>query len=348
MADLHVAWIAVAALLALQEAVAGGLRMFVLTRVVASEIRLRTVLVSEFVLMFVGGVTPGQIGAPIAQVAVLVHGGAPFAAIATAELLTACCTILFFLTSSVAVLALRHAGLFAVPSAGVDWLMGFSAAVFGTVLVVLILCAWWPPLLKGAIRVGSAVGGRLTDAAIHALAPIGRLGRLASEALRLRRTSRVLRMTAFVDDFHAGFAIYRRRGKAALVAALLLTFALFWSRFAIAYCLVRALGIPTTPIHFVAAGPPLVQIILVQTVLSFALYLSPTPGASGIAEAGSTALMAPWVHGAYELPFLVLWRLFALFLCMFVGGVYVFRYLGTDVLASLVREAEARRGVNNP
>jgi uncharacterized membrane protein YbhN (UPF0104 family) len=93
----------------------------------------------------------------------------------------------------------------------------------------------------------------------------------------------------------------------------------------------------------VTIGPPLVQVVLVQALLNFALYLSPTPGASGVAEAGSTTLMAPWVHGAFELPYLVLWRLLAMFLCMFVGGMYVFRYLGTDVLEKRVAANEAER-----
>jgi uncharacterized membrane protein YbhN (UPF0104 family) len=86
-----------------------------------------------------------------------------------------------------------------------------------------------------------------------------------------------------------------------------------------------------------------VQIVLVQALLNFALYLSPTPGASGIAEAGSTALMSPWVGGVYALPYLVLWRILALFLCMFVGGVYVFRYLGTDVLEERIKATEAEK-----
>lgn len=51
--------------------------------------------------------------------------------------------------------------------------------------------------------------------------------------------------------------------------------------------------------------------------------------------------MAPWVSGVYELPYLVLWRILALFLCMFVGGIYVFRYLGTDVLEKQVNEVNA-------
>jgi hypothetical protein len=37
----------------------------------------------------------------------------------------------------------------------------------------------------------------------------------------------------------------------------------------------------------------------------------------------------------------------ALFLCMFVGGAYVFRYLGTDVLERRAKEAaEAQRALD--
>jgi glycosyltransferase 2 family protein len=54
-------------------------------------------------------------------------------------------------------------------------------------------------------------------------------------------------------------------------------------------------------------------------------------------------MMSPWVHGGYVVPYLVAWRVLTLFLCMFVGGLYVFRYLGTDVLEKRVNEANAEK-----
>ena len=83
--------------------------------------------------------------------------------------------------------------------------------------------------------------------------------------------------------------------------------------------------------------------ILVQVLLNFALYLSPTPGASGVAEAGSSAIMSPWVQPPFVIAYLVLWRILSLFLCMFVGGIYVFRYLGTDVLEQRIKDSEAEK-----
>jgi glycosyltransferase 2 family protein len=341
LAHLHPAWLAVAVVFALQEGVCGGTRMFVLGRVLCPQLTWRTAVSSEFVLMFVAGVTPGQLGAPIAQVATLVEGGMPFDAIATAELLTAFCTLLFFLLSAAVLLALRTQGMLVVPgAAGLDWLVALSTVVFGSALLALVLCVVHPPLLKWLFR----VGGRACGAAWHPL----RLGLARVPWFRRLRESPTLqrgvlgeRMQRAVDRVHEGFGVYLRRGRWAVAQAFGLTVAFFWARFSVAFFILKGLGLSTTPSHYVAAGPPFVQIITVQSLLNFALYLSPTPGASGIAEAGSNTLMSPWVPAAYELPYLVLWRVLALFLCMFVGGAYVFRYLGTDVLERRAKEARA-------
>lgn len=337
-AHMRPQWLAVAAVLALQEGVCGGLRMFVLGRVLCPKLSVRTAVASEFVLMFVAGITPGQLGAPVSQVAVLVEGGMPFAAIATAELLTAFCTIVFFLVSATCVLVLRAKGLLVVPGAEkLDVLVTFSAAVFGSALFALVLCVVYPPLLKGIFRGAARVLGPLWHGLLGLLARIPRLSFLRDHP-HTRPGTLSARLVHAVDRVHEGFGIYLRRGKGAVALAFVLTLGFFWARFSVAYFILKALGLATTPEHFVTIGPALVQVIIIQTLLNFALYLSPTPGASGIAEAGSNTLMSPWVPAAYELPYLVLWRILALFLCMFVGGSYVFRYLGTDVLERRVKE----------
>jgi len=342
-ASLEPGWLALAAVLALQEGVCGGLRIFVLGRVLSRELRLRTAIVSEFVLMFCAGVTPGQAGAAPSQVAVLVHGGMRFVDVATAELLTAACTITFFLASALVVYVLRMTGHLVVSGgAQIDYLLGFTVAVFGSALAALILAAAYPPLLKGIIRGAAVPAGFVARGALRLLARVGRF-RAAAEAQLQKPDLFRARFARSVDEFHEGFRIYLRRGKRAYLLAQLLTFGFFCSRFAVAYFILLGLGIPTTPRTFVTLGPPIVQVVLIQSLLNFALYLSPTPGASGIAEAGSNALMSPWVGGVYELPYLVLWRILALFLCMFVGGIYVFRYLGTDVLEKRIKENEAAK-----
>lgn len=343
LANVRPAWLALAAVLALQEGVFGGLRIYVLGRVISKDLRPRTAIVSEFVLMFCAGVTPGQAGAAPSQVAVLVHGGMRLVDVATASLLTALCTVVFFLASAVLIYSLRLTGHLVVASGPeVDYLLGLSVVVFGAGLIALVLCAAYPPLLKGIIRALAVPSGLVVRGALLVMAKIPRLNAFAQKQLDQPGQMRA-RLIRSVDEFHAGFRVYLKRGKRAYLTAQLLTFGFFCSRFAVAYFILLGLGIPTTPKTFVTIGPPIVQVVLVQALLNFALYLSPTPGASGIAEAGSNALMSPWVSGAYELPYLVLWRILALFLCMFVGGIYVFRYLGTDVLEKQIKETEAAK-----
>jgi uncharacterized membrane protein YbhN (UPF0104 family) len=342
-ANVKPGWLLVAAVLALQEGVFGGLRIFSLARVLCRDLRVRTAIVSEFVLMFCAGVTPGQAGAAPSQGAVLVNGGMRLVDVATASLLTAACTIVFFLASALCVTVLRLTGKLVITGGTeVDFLLGLSVTVFGAGLIILVLCAAYPPLLKGVIRGLAVPFGALTAAVLRFLARLPRVGPWVKARMAQPGAWRE-RLVRGVDDFHEGFRIYLHRGKRAYLAAQLLTFGFFCSRFAAAYFILLGLGIPTTPHTFVAIGPPIFQVVIIQALLNFALYLSPTPGASGIAEAGSSTLMAPWVSGVYELPYLVLWRIISLFLCMFVGGLYVFRYLGTDVLEKQVKETEDQK-----
>lgn len=336
-------WLLLGAVLALQEGICGGLRIWVLGRVLHPALRVRTAIVSEFVLMFTAGVTPGQVGAAPSQIAVLMGGGMKFADVATAELLVASCTITFFLLSALVIFLLRRTGLFiADGSVQIDWLLGLGVTVFGTGLVLLILSAAYPPLAKGVVRAGAAALGPLWRAILRGLARFERTRGWAER--RLARPGDIrARLILTVDEFHNGFRIYMKRGKRAYLAAFVLTFGFFCSRFAVAYFILLGLGLPTTPATFVTVGPPLVQVVLVQALLNFVLYLSPVPGAGGFAETSSKVLMAPWVRSPYELPYLLVWRVLAQFLCMAVGGVYVFRYLGADVLESKVKEVEAEK-----
>jgi hypothetical protein len=277
----------------------------------------------------------------VSQVAVLAHGGMRFVDVATAELMTAFCTVTFFLVSAVLIFTLRAAGLFDVGGGTeIDVLLGIAVTGFGIALLFLVACAAYPPIVKGFVKLTAPIVRPLFRAVLGLTSRTRWLGERSRRALD-RRGALEARILQSVDECHAGFRIYLRRGKRAYLVAQLLTFGFFSSRFIAAYFILLGLGIPVVPSRFVAVGPPVFQVWLTQALLNFALYLSPTPGASGVAELGSNAMMSPWVHGGYIVPYLVAWRVLTLFLCMFVGGLYVFRYLGTDVLEKRVNEANA-------
>jgi hypothetical protein len=342
-AQLKPGWLIIAAICALQEGVCGGLRIFTLGRVLDPKLRIRTAITSEFVLMFCAGVTPAQIGAPVSQVAVLAQGGMRLVDVATAELMTGLCTITFFLLTAATIYVTRSAGLFAVAGGKeIDLLLAIAVIGFGTAFLFLFACAAYPPMVKGFIRLTAPLGRPMVRGALGLLAKSTRLEKWAKAELE-KPGAIEKRLLVSVDESHEGFRIYLKRGKRAWLAAQLLTIGFFSSRFIAAYFILLGLGLPVTPNRFVAVGPPIFQVWLTQALLNFALYLSPTPGASGVAELGSNAMMSPWVRGPAVVPYLILWRVLTLFLCMFVGGLYVFRYLGTDVLEKQVKDAEDQK-----
>jgi uncharacterized membrane protein YbhN (UPF0104 family) len=336
-------WLVVAAICALQEGVCGGLRIWTLGRVLDPKLKVKTAITSEFVLMFCAGVTPAQIGAPISQVAVLAQGGMKLVDVATAELMTGLCTITFFLATALAIYSTRSAGMFAVSSGKeIDLLLGIAVLGFGLAFFFLVACAAYPPIVKGFIKLTAPLARPVLRGVLGLVSKTKLLGKWAKAQLE-KRDAIEAQLLKSVDECHDGFRIYLKRGKRAYLAAQLLTFGFFSSRFIAAYFILLGLGLPVEPNRFVAVGPPVFQVWLTQALLNFALYLSPTPGASGVAELGSNEMMSPWVHGPAVVPYLIAWRVLTLFLCMFVGGLYVFRYLGTDVLEKQVKEAEANK-----
>lgn len=342
-AHIRPGWLLLAPVIAIQEGLIGGVRVWVLGRVLQPKLRLRDAITSEFVLMFCSGVTPGQSAGPPAQAAVLALSGMTVADAATTEFVIASCTILFFLTSALGIYGLQSSGLFNVAGeAQIHWLLAFAVLAYSVALVCLLLGALYPRLLKAMLRLVSRVLSPFWRLFLHIARRAPRFQAWADAGLENPGVY-TAKLSSGIDDCNAGFAVYFRRGKTSYAVALFLTVLFFWVRYSCAYIILIGLGISTTPSSYVTIGPPIFQIILVQSLLNFALYLSPTPGASGIAEAGSNAIMSPWVRGVFELPYLVLWRIITLFLSMFVGGVYVFRYLGADVLERQVKEAEAAK-----
>jgi uncharacterized protein (TIRG00374 family) len=68
------------------------------------------------------------------------------------------------------------------------------------------------------------------------------------------------------------------------------------------------------------------DVLMIQVILQFILYFSPTFGGSGVAEFGAASLMAIFMPTALLGVYVLLWRFFSYFLAVGLGGVIV---LGT-------------------
>ena len=76
----------------------------------------------------------------------------------------------------------------------------------------------------------------------------------------------------------------------------------------------------------------LIQVMGRMVLINLVLYFSPTPGGSGIAEAGFVMLFDNLLPGGLEGIFAVLWRFTAEYLPFMLGAVVTIRAFGSDVI----------------
>jgi glycosyltransferase 2 family protein len=83
------------------------------------------------------------------------------------------------------------------------------------------------------------------------------------------------------------------------------------------YVTLRVLGIPAD----------FTDILLVQTFLSFLLYFAPTPGASGLAELISAAVMSAYVPRELTPSYTLIWRFINSYATVIVGSLLFWNWL---------------------
>jgi uncharacterized membrane protein YbhN (UPF0104 family) len=83
------------------------------------------------------------------------------------------------------------------------------------------------------------------------------------------------------------------------------------------YVALRALGIPAN----------FVDILLLQTFITFLLYFAPTPGASGLAELLSAAVMQIYVSREITPTYILIWRFINSYATVIVGSLLFWHWL---------------------
>ena len=70
-----------------------------------------------------------------------------------------------------------------------------------------------------------------------------------------------------------------------------------------------------------------VDVILLQTLITFLLYFAPTPGGSGLAEVLSVAVMSIYVPRALTPSYILLWRVVTCYLTVGIGSLVFWQWL---------------------
>jgi uncharacterized protein (TIRG00374 family) len=212
----------------------------------------------------------------------------------TTALVTFVATIVFFgITGPLAILL------------GAGQSLGSKGDLLGLSLYDLFLGTLGVFATLGVLLLVVIVFPQVASKAIHALAAwAGRRSR--------RIEAKLEKLLVGIDDAHAAVAKFNTpRGWLSLFWATLLSGPSHANKLLAGYVALRVIGIEA---HFV-------DVLLVQTLITFLLYFAPTPGASGIAEVLSAIVMTAYVPAALTPLYTLAWRTILSYFTIAFGAV---------------------------
>lgn len=315
LAELPRGYLLAALALALTPWLTGTLRLLVWTRFLGHGVPFRELLRMTLVVDLGSAVSPTAIGGEAFRWGLLVRHGVRPGTAASLALLPKIEDAVFFALALPAAIIWTAAWRLPVVASSARLLSGNALAVAGTA-ALLGLIAW------GATRtvLGGAWGARARGWGVRTW---GRVRR------RLRRTW---------ADAGAVFGLIVRRGKARFALTLTFTAAHWGARYSVISALALFLGFPFDPVLF----------WLLQWVVFTIMSFVPTPGATGGAEVGFTAVYATLLPAGSIGIATAAWRLFTFYVPVALAAA-LFPLLATradehglePVLAELEAEAHA-------
>jgi hypothetical protein len=301
MLSLNRRWLIVGFALASMDWVGGGLRLWVLARHVHPQTPLTGAVLAGGLNTWASLLTPSQTGGGPMMIYALKRSGVPLPEAMISSLMTFVATVVFF----------AIAGPLAVFLGG-----GRSLEQHG-ILGVLTLYDLFRLSLLGFIAIGLVmVGVFVFPGVIRARAR--RMVAWLESHNSPRLAHRIEDLRAGVDRSHECIVtFFRGRGWGALLSGVLLSPLAFANRLLAGYVVLRMLNIQA---HFV-------DVLLLQTVITFLLYFAPTPGGSGLAEVLSAAVMSIYVPRELTPSYILLWRILVSYLTVLFGSVVFWRWL---------------------
>ncbi len=137
--------------------------------------------------------------------------------------------------------------------------------------------------------------------------------RLAARIARRspRAAERMEKLSGGVDRAHDCMVAFGSpKGLLTLLLAIIISAPSHANKLLAGYVTLRVLGIPAD----------FTDILLLQTLISFLLYFAPTPGASGLAELTSAAVMSLYVPREITPSYTLIWRFINSYATVIVGS----------------------------
>lgn len=308
-------FLALALLAAAADLLIGAIRYQIFLRRIRPGTSLWLPIRADLANRFVGAITPSQTGGGPAQIFILWRGGIPIPDALSFLLINFLSTLVFFLVAG-GVTAWLFRDHF--PAGVIHGLVQYAFAAFAACLLVMLAGLVRPDLLVRPL----AWAARRLEGRVD---PASRSARRACVAL-----------TGSLERYRAACTRFIRENPVLPVLSFALTLVLYLNKFTLAWLVMRGLGVEGDYVTTVA----------VQALLHFILFVAPTPGASGIAEIATGALMAGLMPAHLLAPFTLAYRFVLVYLPATVGSLVLLKELGAAGVGS--RRDQKYRAISRP
>jgi uncharacterized protein (TIRG00374 family) len=274
-------WILVGVGLASMDWFGGGLRLWLLARRVHPSPPFFGMVIAGGMGAWGSYVTPFQAGASPTIIYAMKRAGVPLPKAMTTTLMSFIATVIFFAICGPLALFL-----------GAGKSLGTQGDVLGLSLLDLFRGSMGIFAGLGVILLLVMVAPRFVSIGVHkAATALGRRSRRVADRLEHLRGG--------IDQAHESMVAFNSpRGWLALLQAVIVSGPSHANKLLAGYVTLRAMGIEA---HFM-------DVLLVQTLITFLMYFAPTPGASGVAELLSAAVMTAYVPRELMPLYTVIWR----------------------------------------
>jgi len=302
---LHWSWVAVGLVLASMDWVGGGLRLWVCTRHIYPGVRLQNMIVAGGFGAYGAYLTPFQSGSAPMSMWVMKRAGVPVPVALSAIFVTFIATVAFFaIAGPLAVWfgagkSLAQHGL--ILGITLYDLFKTSLTIFGIIGVLMFMAVVFPGVVKRVIqRLATRIGRR-----------------------NARAAARMEKLSVGVDRAHDCMVAFGSpKGLLTLLLAVVISAPSHANKLLAGYVTMRILGIPAN----------FADILLLQTLISFLLYFAPTPGASGLAELTSAAVMSLYVPRELTPSYTLIWRFINSYATVIVGSLIFWYWLRSGLI----------------
>jgi uncharacterized protein (TIRG00374 family) len=275
-------WVLAGLGLASMDWIGGGLRLWVVARHVYPRPPLKAMILAGGMGAWAAYITPLNSGAGPMTMYTMRRYGIPLPVAVTSTFMSFVSTILFFAISG-PLAVVFGAGRSLGQRGNVlglslfDLFLGSLTIIAGIGLLMAVVM-FFPNLVRDLIH--------------RAAEAIGRRSRRVAQRLEKLQTG--------INQAHESVVAFNSpRGWLALFWATILSGPSHANKLLAGYVALRALGIHAN----------FVDILLVQTLVMFLLYFAPTPGASGVGEVLSAAVMSSYVPRELTPIYILIWRL---------------------------------------